>query len=336
MFIASVMLSSHLILWHSLLLLPSIFPSIRDFSNELSVRIRWPKYWCFSFSISPSNEYSGLISLKIDWFDLLAVQGTFRSLPQHHSLKASILWHSAFFMVQLSQLYVTTGNTIALTIQTFVGRVMSLLFNTLSRFVIAFLPRSNRLLISWLQSLSTVIFGAQEEKICHYFHIFPFYLPWSSGAGCDDLSFLIFSLKPALSLSSLTLIKRLFSSSLLSVIRVVSSAYLRLLMFLPPILILAYSSSPSGITALSWQRSLHNSMKLWAMPCRAAQDGQVRAESFDKVWSTGRGNGKPSQYTCHENLMNCGRGGSVAKSCLTLCDPMTVACQAPLPKGFSR
>ena len=125
MFIVSVIPSSHLILWCPLFPLPSIFPSIRDFSNESSFRIRWPKYW--SFSISPSTEYSGLISLKIDWFDPLAVQGTFRSLLQHHSLKASILWHSAFFMVQLSQLYVTTEKTT----QTFVGRVMSLLFNTL-------------------------------------------------------------------------------------------------------------------------------------------------------------------------------------------------------------
>jgi len=124
MFIASMMPSSHLILWCPLLLQPSIFPSIRDFYNESSVHIRWPKYWSFSFSISPSSEYSGLISLKIDWFDL-AVQGTFRSFFQHHSLKSSILWHSAFFTVQLSQLYLTTGKTIVLTIWTFVGRAMS-------------------------------------------------------------------------------------------------------------------------------------------------------------------------------------------------------------------
>ena len=143
MLIASVMLSSHLILWHPLLLLLSIFPSIRDFSNELSAHIRWPKYWSFCFSIRTSSEYSNLISLNIDWVYLLAVQGTFRSLLKHCSLKASILWHSAFFMVQLSQLYVTTGKTIALTIWTFAGRVISLLFNTLSRFVIAFLPRSS-------------------------------------------------------------------------------------------------------------------------------------------------------------------------------------------------
>jgi len=131
MLIASVMLSSHLILWCCLLLLPSIFPSIRDFSNELSVHVRWLNYWSFSFSISPSSECSGLISLKINWFHLLAVQVSFRSLLQHHSLKASILWHFAFFMVQLSQLYVTTRKTLALTMWTFVGRVMSLLFKTL-------------------------------------------------------------------------------------------------------------------------------------------------------------------------------------------------------------
>ena len=156
MSIALVMLSSHLILWCPLLL-PSIFPSIRDFSSESAVHIRWPKYWSFSFYINPSDEYSGLISLKIDWFDLLDVHGTLRSFLQHYSLKASIFWHSAFFMVQLSQPYVTTGKTIALTIQTFIGRVMSLLFNTLSRFAIVFLPRSNCLLISWLQSPSAVI-----------------------------------------------------------------------------------------------------------------------------------------------------------------------------------
>ena len=147
---------------YPILLLPSIFSSIRDFSNESAFRIRWPKYW--SFSISPSSEYLGLISLKTDWLDLLAVQGTFRSLLQHHSLKASILWHSAFFMVQLSQPYMTTGKTIALTIGTFVGRVMFLLFNTLSRFVIVFLPRSKCLLISWLQSPSAVIFEPKKRK----------------------------------------------------------------------------------------------------------------------------------------------------------------------------
>ena len=154
--------SNHLILCHPLLLLPSIFPSIRVFSNESVLRIRWPKYWSFHFSISLSSEYSGLISFRINWFDLLAVQGTLKSLLQHHRSKASILQCSAFLMVQLSHLYMTTGKTIALTIQTFVGKVMSLLFNMLSRLVITFLPRSKRLLISWLQSSSAVI--SESEK----------------------------------------------------------------------------------------------------------------------------------------------------------------------------
>ena len=145
------MLSNSLIFCHLLLLLPSIFPSIRIFSSELALHIRWPKYWSFSFS--PSNEYSGLISFKTDWFDFLAVQGTLKSL-QHHNSKALIFWHSAFFVVQLSHPYVTTGKTIALTMQTFVSKVMSLLFNMLFGFVIAFLPRSYHLLISWLQSPS--------------------------------------------------------------------------------------------------------------------------------------------------------------------------------------
>jgi len=140
--IESLMPSNHLVLCHPHLLLPSVFPSIRVFSNESALHIRWPKYWCFSFTISHSSEYSGLISFRTDWCDLLAVQGTLKSLLQHHSEKASILWHSAFFMVQLSHLYLTTGKTTALTIWTFVGKVMSLLFNTWSRSVITFLPRS--------------------------------------------------------------------------------------------------------------------------------------------------------------------------------------------------
>ena len=159
MSIESVMPSNHLILYHPLLLLPSIFPSIRVFSSESVLCIRWPQYWSFSFSfsISPSNEYSGLISFKIDMLDLLAVQGTLKSLLQHHSSKASILWPSTFFMVQLSHSYMTIGKNIAVTKGTFAGKVMSLLFNMLSRLVIAFLPRSKCLLISWLQSPSTVI-----------------------------------------------------------------------------------------------------------------------------------------------------------------------------------
>ena len=148
MSIKSVMASNHLILCHPLFLPPSVFPSIKVFSSESVLCIRWPKYWSFSFNISPSNAYSGLISFRTDWFDLFAVQRTLKSLLQHHSLKASILQHSAFFMVQLSHPYVTTGKTIALTIWTFVGKVMPLLFNMLSRFVIAFLPSSKHLLIS--------------------------------------------------------------------------------------------------------------------------------------------------------------------------------------------
>ena len=149
--------SNHLILCHPLLLLPSIFPSIRVFSNESVLHIRWPKYWSFSFSISPSNEYSGLIPFRMDWLDLLAVQGTLKSLLQYHSSKASILLHSAFFIVHLSHPYMTTGKTITLTRWSFVSKVTSPLFNMLSRLVIAFLPRSKRLLISWLQSPSAVI-----------------------------------------------------------------------------------------------------------------------------------------------------------------------------------
>ena len=142
MSIVSVISSNHLILCHPLLLLPSMFPSIRVFSNESALHIRWPNYWSFSFNISPSNEHSGLISFRMDWLDLLAVQGTLEILLQHHSSKASILWHSAFFIVQLSHPYMTTGKTIALTRWTFVGKIMSLLFNMLSRLIVAFLPRS--------------------------------------------------------------------------------------------------------------------------------------------------------------------------------------------------
>ena len=156
--------SSHLILCRPLLLLPSIFPSIRVFSNESVLHIRWPKYWNFSFSISPSNEYSGLISFKMDWLDLLAVQGTLKSLLPYHNSKASILGCSAFFIVQLSHLYMTTGKTIALTRQTFVGKVMSLIFNMLSSLVITFLPRNRRLSISWLQSPSAVILDPPKIK----------------------------------------------------------------------------------------------------------------------------------------------------------------------------
>ena len=171
-----VMPSNHLILCCPLLLPPSIFLSIRVFSNESVLRIRQPKYWSFSFDISPSNEYSGLISFRIDWLDLLAVQETLKSLFQHHSSKATILQCPAFFMVQLSHLYMTAGKTIALSRWTFVSKIVSLLFNMLSSLVIAFLPRSKHLLISWLQSPSA---GILEPKkiVCHCFHCFPIYFP---------------------------------------------------------------------------------------------------------------------------------------------------------------
>ena len=164
MSIELVMPSNHLIFCRPLFLLPSIFPSINVFSNESAVCIRQPKHWSFSFSICPCIEYSGLISFWMDWLDLLAVQGTLKSLLQHHSSKASILWHLAFFMAPLSHPYMTTGKTIALTRWTFVGKIMSLLFNVLSKLVIAFLPRSKRLLISWLQSPSAVILEPKKIK----------------------------------------------------------------------------------------------------------------------------------------------------------------------------
>ena len=187
--IVSVMPSNHLILCHPLLFPPSVFPSIRVFSNESVLPLRWPKYWSFSFSISPSNKYSGLISFRMDWLDLLAVQETLKTLLQHHSLKTSILQHLVFFIVQLSCPYTTPGKTITLTSQTFVGKVMSLLINMLSRLVITFLPRSKHLPIPWLQSPSAVISEPKKIK-SHCFHCFPIYLPWSDRTKRHDLSFL--------------------------------------------------------------------------------------------------------------------------------------------------
>ena len=168
--------SNHLILCYPLLLLPSIFLSIRVFSNESALCMRWPKYWSFNFSTCPSNEHPGLISFRMDWLDLLAVQGNLKSLLQHHSSKASILQRSAFFTVQLSHPYITTGKAIALTRWTFVDKVMSLLLNMLSRLVITFLPRSKHLLISWLQSPSAVILEPRKI-VSHCFHCFPIYFP---------------------------------------------------------------------------------------------------------------------------------------------------------------
>ena len=189
MSIESGMPSSHLILCPPLLLLPPIPPSIRVFSNESTLHRRWPKYWSFSFSISPSNEYSGLISFRMDWLDLFAVQGTLKSLLQHHSSKALIIRCSALFIVQLSHPYMTTGKTIALNRWTFLGKVMSLLFNMLFRLGKSYPPRSKHLLILWLQSPSAVILEPRKI-VSHCFHCFSIYLPWSDGTRCHDVSFL--------------------------------------------------------------------------------------------------------------------------------------------------
>ena len=199
--------SNHLILCHLLLLLPSIFPSIRVFSDESLLCIRWPKYW--SFSISPSNEYSGLISFRIDWFDLFAVQGTLKSLLQHHSSKASIFQRSAFFTVQLSHPHVTTGKTIALTVWTFVSKVMSLLFSMLSRLVIAFLPRSKHLLISWLQSPSAVILEPKKINSVTVSIISLSICYEVMGPDAMMFVFWMLSFKATFSFSSFTFIKRL-------------------------------------------------------------------------------------------------------------------------------
>ena len=202
MSINSVMPSNHLILCHPLLLLPSIFPSIRVFLNESALHIRWPKYQNFSFSISPSSEYSGLISFRMGWLDLLAVQGTLKSLLQHHSSKASILRYSAFFTVQLLHPYMTTGKTIALTRWTFVGKVMSLLFSMLSRLVITFLPRSKHLLISWLQSPSAVILESEKIKSDTISTVSPSISHEVMGPDAMILVFWTLSFEPTFSLSS--------------------------------------------------------------------------------------------------------------------------------------
>ena len=220
MSIKSVMPSSHLILCRPLLLLPPIPPSIRVFSNESTLHMSWPKYWTVSFSIIPSKEIPGLISLKMDWLDLLAVQGTFKSLLQHHSSKASILWHSAFFTVQLSHPYMTTGKTIALTRRTLVGKVMSLVLNMLSRLVITFLPRSKHLLISWLYLPFVVILETRKIKSVTVSVVSPFICHEVMWPDAMMLVFYMLNFKPTFSLSSFTFIKRLFTSSL-SAIRVV-------------------------------------------------------------------------------------------------------------------
>ena len=229
MHIESVMSANHLILCRPLFLQPSIFPTIRVFSNESALHIRWPKYWSFSYSITLSNGHSGLTSFRMDWLDLLGDQGTLKTLLQHHSSKASILWRLAFFIFQLSHLYLPTGKTIALTRRTFVSKVMSLLFNTLTRLVTAFLSRRRYLSIAWLQSPSAVILEPPKIKsltvsivspsICHEV---------MEPDAMMSVSWML-SFKPTFPLSSFTFIRRLFSSSSRSAIRVVSSAYMRLL-----------------------------------------------------------------------------------------------------------
>ena len=204
MSIESGMPSNHLILCHPPLFPPSIFPSIRVFSNESDLPIRWPKYWSFSFSISPSNEYSGLISFQMESLDLLAVQGTLKSLPQHHSSKASILRCSAFFIVQLSHPYMITGKTIAWTRWTFVGKVRSLLFNMLSRLVIAFLSRSKHLSVSWLQSPSATILDPKKVKSATASTVFPSICHEVMGPDAMIFVFWMLSFKPTFSLSSFT------------------------------------------------------------------------------------------------------------------------------------
>ena len=209
--IESVMPSSHLILYCPLLLLPSIFSSIWVFSDESTPHTRWSNYWSFSFNISPSNEHSGLVSFRMDSLDLLVVQGTLKSLLQYHSSKALILLQSAFFIVQLSHPYMTTGKTIALTRQTLFGKVMSLLFNILSRLVITFLPRSKCKTFNFMAAVTICSdFGASRNKVSH---CFPIYLPWSDGTDAMILAFWMLNFKPTFSLSSFTFVKRLFSSS---------------------------------------------------------------------------------------------------------------------------
>ena len=245
MSIESVMHSNHLILCCPLLLLSPIPPSIGVFSNESTLRMKWPKYWSFRFSISPSNEHPGLISFRIDWLDLFAGQGTLKSLLQHHSSKPSILWCSAFFTVQLSHPYMMTGKTIAFTRRTFVGKVMSLPLNMLSRLAITFLPRSKRLIISWLQLPSAVILEPRKIESTTVSTVSPSICHEVMGPDILILVFWMLSFKPNFH-SPLSLSKGFL------VLRVVSSAYLRLLIFLLTILITAcVSSSPAFLMMCS-------------------------------------------------------------------------------------
>ena len=258
MSIESVMPSNHLILCHPLLLPPSIFPNIRVFSNESALCIRWPKYWSFSFSISPSNEYSRLISFRMDWLDLLAVQGTLKSLLQHHSSKASIIQHSAFFIVQLSYPYMTTSLDYA-----DVGKVMSLLFNMLSRLIITFLPKSKRLLISWLQSPSAVILEPRKIKSVSVSIVPPSIYHEMIGPDAMILVFWMFSFKPTFSLSSFTFIKRLFSSSLLSAKRVIVICISEVIDIVSKIYLLCYFS-PRFLAVFNFLYSQINNSKTFS------------------------------------------------------------------------
>ena len=261
--------SIHLILCCPLFLLPPIPPSIRVFSNESTLRMRWPVYWSFSFNFSPSNKHPGLVSFRMEWLDLLAVQGTLKSLFRHHNSKASILRRSAFFTVQLSHLYMTTGKNIALNRWTFVGKGISLLFNMLSRLVINFLPRSKLLLISWLQSPSAVMLEPRKIKSDTLSTVSPSISHEVMGPDAMILVFWMLSFKPTFSRSSFTFIKRLFSSSLLSAIRVVSSAYLRLLIFLLAILIPACASSSPAFLMMHSAQKLNkqgDNIQPWCTP----------------------------------------------------------------------
>ena len=261
--------SNHLILCHPLLLLPSIFPIIRVFSSESALHIRWANHWGFNFSIGPEMNIQDWFPLGLTGLIFLQSKGDSQEsspTPQFKSINSS--WHSAFFIVQLSHPFMTTGKTIALTRWTFVGKVMSLLFNMLSRLVISFLPRNKRLLISWLQSPSSVILEPPQNKVSPCFHCFPIYLTWSDGTRCHDLSFLNVEFF-TFSLSSFTFIKRLFSSSSLSAIRMVSSAYLRLLIFLPAILIPACVSSNPAFCMMYSAYKLNKqdgNMQPWRIP----------------------------------------------------------------------
>ena len=262
MSIKSVMPSRHLILCCPFLLLPPIPPSIRVFSNESTLRVRWPKYWSFSFSIIPSKEIPGLMFFRMDWLDLLAVQGTLKSLLQHHSSKASILLCSASFTVQLSHPHMVTGKTIALTRWTFVGKVMSLLFNMLSRLVIAFLPRSKPLLISWLQSPSAVILEPRKIKSDTVSTVSPSISHEVMGLDAMILVFWMLSFKPTFSFSTFTFIKRLYN-------------------------IISLSGFPSGARG---KESTCQSRRL-------RDAGSIPGSGR----SLGGGNGTPLQYSCQEN-----------------------------------